>query len=47
MCPRTNEKQTVVPGFDYKDHDFLVAENLKSWVSPELFQQLQWLVRKG
>ncbi|OGE57933.1 hypothetical protein PENARI_c001G05242 [Penicillium arizonense] len=23
--------ETVVPGFDYKDHDFLAAENFKSW----------------
>ncbi|KAJ5294168.1 hypothetical protein N7508_008989 [Penicillium antarcticum] len=56
LVPRENEKlddssgllisETVVPGFDYRDHDFLTTENFESWVSPELFQQLRWLVRK-
>jgi predicted cupin superfamily sugar epimerase len=41
-----NEKQTVVPGFDYNDHDFLTANGLKKLVAPEDLKHLEWLLRK-
>lgn len=42
----SNFKKTVVPGFEYKDHDFLEMERLKELVSPEEVKELEWLVRK-
>jgi uncharacterized protein len=34
--------ETVVPGFEYCDHDFLTAEGL---VGHERFEYLKWLLR--
>lgn len=39
--------ETVIPGFEYADHDFMTAENLKRLVSEEEFAELAWLLRKG
>ncbi|ORY68835.1 RmlC-like cupin domain-containing protein [Pseudomassariella vexata] len=39
--------ETVVPGFEYCDHDFLVAEGLKVLVGSEQAEKLGWLVRKS
>lgn len=38
--------QTVVPGFEFSDHDFLELSKLKEFVSPEDAKELEWLVRK-
>lgn len=36
--------QTVVPGFEFKDHDFLTASSFKELRVPD---ELSWLVRSG
>lgn len=38
--------QTVVPGFEYADHDFLSEETFESIVTPEQAEELRWLVRR-
>ena len=39
--------ETVIPGFEYADHDFMTAEALKKSVKQEEFAELAWLLRKG
>jgi predicted cupin superfamily sugar epimerase len=39
--------ETVIPGFEYADHDFMTAEELKRLVKEEQFAELAWLLRKG
>jgi predicted cupin superfamily sugar epimerase len=39
--------ETVIPGFEYADHDFMRAEGLKRLVTEEKFKELAWLLRKG
>jgi predicted cupin superfamily sugar epimerase len=39
--------ETVIPGFEYADHDFMTAEGLKTLVTEEEFKELAWLLRKG
>jgi len=39
--------ETVVPGFEFTDHDFLTAEALKGLVSKEVVEELGWLLNKG
>jgi predicted cupin superfamily sugar epimerase len=39
--------QTVIPGFEYSDHDFLTREGLEELVTEEQARELAWLVRKG
>jgi predicted cupin superfamily sugar epimerase len=39
--------ETVIPGFEYTDHDFMTVEGLKNVVSEEEFAELAWLLRKG
>ncbi|EUC46505.1 hypothetical protein COCMIDRAFT_35865 [Bipolaris oryzae ATCC 44560] len=39
--------ETVIPGFEYSDHDFLTLEGFKKIVSPEQAEELEWLVRKS
>ena len=39
--------ETVIPGFEYTDHDFMTAEGLKRLVTEEEFKELAWLLRKG
>lgn len=36
--------ETVVPGFEYEDHDFLPNEQLKELVG-DRFDELKWLLR--
>ena len=36
--------ETVIPGFEYADHDFMTAEGLERL---EEFKELAWLLRKG
>lgn len=38
--------ETVVPGFEFSDHDFMTPEVLGDWVTPEQAKELEWLVRK-
>lgn len=39
--------QTVIPGFEYSDHDFLTENVFKALVTEEQAQELKWLVRNG
>jgi uncharacterized protein len=39
--------ETVIPGFEYADHDFMTAEGLKRLVAEGEFKELAWLLRKG
>ncbi|KAI1778107.1 RmlC-like cupin domain-containing protein [Hypoxylon cercidicola] len=39
--------ETVVPGFEFCDHDFLNAEGLRTLVGAEKAEELAWLVRKS
>ena len=39
--------ETVVPGFEFCDHDFLNAEDFRKLVTPEKADELAWLVRKA
>jgi len=38
--------ETVVPGFEYSDHDFLTGKGLKELVAPDVAKDLDWLVRE-
>ena len=38
--------ETVVPGFEYCDHDFLVKEDLPGLVGEKMAKELAWLVRE-
>ncbi|KAF7565939.1 hypothetical protein PtrM4_053730 [Pyrenophora tritici-repentis] len=38
--------KTVIPGFEYSDHDFLTMEKLRGLVTEEQARELEWLVRK-
>jgi len=38
--------ETVVPGFEFSDHDFLEAEALPKLVSKEQVEEMQWLIRQ-
>lgn len=37
--------ETVIPGFEYADHDFLTAEDFVKYLDQEQQEQLQWLLR--
>ncbi|PWY74291.1 hypothetical protein BO70DRAFT_296875 [Aspergillus heteromorphus CBS 117.55] len=39
--------ETVIPGFEYDDHDFLKREDLQAMVGAKEFEQLQWLLREN
>ncbi|KAF2250149.1 hypothetical protein BU26DRAFT_424862 [Trematosphaeria pertusa] len=39
--------ETVIPGFEYSDHDFLTRERFEELVTEEQAGELAWLVRKG
>jgi hypothetical protein len=39
------QRQTVIPGFEYSDHDFLRGEELKKLVTPEQAKELGWMLR--
>jgi uncharacterized protein len=38
--------ETVVPGFDFADHDFMTAEALKSMIKPQQAKELVWLLKR-
>jgi uncharacterized protein len=39
--------ETVIPGFEYADHDFMTAEELSRLVKEEEFAELVWLLKKA
>ncbi|KAF2717985.1 hypothetical protein K431DRAFT_231776 [Polychaeton citri CBS 116435] len=38
--------ETVVPGFEYDDHDFMKAERMKALVSEAQADEMGWMLRK-
>jgi predicted cupin superfamily sugar epimerase len=38
--------QTVVPGFEYSDHDFLTREKFGELLTEAEREELDWLVRR-
>lgn len=38
--------KTVVPGFEYVDHNFMLKETLRELVTPLQAEELEWLVRR-
>ncbi|USP79439.1 uncharacterized protein yc1106_06713 [Curvularia clavata] len=38
--------ETVIPGFEYSDHDFLTEEKFRKLVTKEQAEEMKWLVRK-
>lgn len=38
--------ETVVPGFDYKDHDFLREEGFEKLVTESERRELEWMLRR-
>jgi hypothetical protein len=39
--------QTVVPGFEYADHDFMHARTLYELLHPDEIKELEWLLRES
>ncbi|KAI9810922.1 MAG: hypothetical protein M1827_005781 [Pycnora praestabilis] len=39
--------ETVIPGFEYSDHNFMTSEQLVELVTPAQANTLAWLLRKG
>ncbi|EGP92292.1 uncharacterized protein MYCGRDRAFT_34180 [Zymoseptoria tritici IPO323] len=39
--------ETVVPGFEFCDHDFLTRERMEALVSEEQREEMGWMLRKG
>ncbi|KAH0364972.1 hypothetical protein KCU65_g6422, partial [Aureobasidium melanogenum] len=48
--PANNEglliSETVVPGFEYSDHDFMRIERLEALVTKEQADEMRWMLRK-
>ncbi|KEQ60084.1 uncharacterized protein M437DRAFT_54982 [Aureobasidium melanogenum CBS 110374] len=48
--PTNNEglliSETVVPGFEYSDHDFMRIERLEALVTKEQADEMRWMLRK-
>ncbi|KAF1850350.1 uncharacterized protein K460DRAFT_270779 [Cucurbitaria berberidis CBS 394.84] len=38
--------ETVIPGFEYSDHDFLTLDKFRDIVTEEQAEELEWLVRR-
>lgn len=38
--------ETVVPGFEFADHDFMRAERLEALVTKEQAQEMKWMLRR-
>jgi len=38
--------ETVVPGFEFEDHDFMKAERLEALVAEEQAEEMRWMLRK-
>ena len=43
---KANECQTVVPGFEFADHDFLREEMLDGLLREEQAEEVRWLLRE-
>lgn len=39
--------ETVVPGFEFSDHDFMTPEGLLEWTTPKQAKELDWLIKRG
>jgi predicted cupin superfamily sugar epimerase len=39
--------QTVIPGFEFSDHDFLTMDRFKQLVTEEQVKEMEWLVREN
>lgn len=39
--------ETVVPGFEFSDHDFLKADRMEALVTVHQAQEMQWMLRKA
>lgn len=39
--------ETVVPGFEYTDHDFMKQERLEALVTEEQADEMRWMIRKS
>ncbi|KAL1801148.1 hypothetical protein ACET3X_001490 [Alternaria dauci] len=39
--------ETVIPGFEFSDHDFLTKERFEQLITTEQAKELDWLVRKS
>ncbi|PGH14132.1 hypothetical protein AJ79_03249 [Helicocarpus griseus UAMH5409] len=39
--------ETVVPGFEYFDNDFMLPETLEELLTPEQAKELSWMVKKS
>ncbi|KAJ9222235.1 hypothetical protein DTO212C5_4029 [Paecilomyces variotii] len=39
--------ETVVPGFEFADHDFMLPETMEELLTPEQVEELKWMLRKG
>ncbi|KAL2221822.1 DUF985 domain protein [Thermoascus aurantiacus ATCC 26904] len=38
--------ETVVPGFEFADHDFMLPETMEELLTPEQVKELSWMLRK-
>lgn len=38
--------ETVVPGFEYEDHDFMRRERMEALLTPEQVEEVEWMLRK-
>ncbi|EIT78553.1 hypothetical protein AO1008_09716 [Aspergillus oryzae 100-8] len=38
--------ETVIPGFEFYDHDFLTAEKMEQLLTTEQVEELKWMVRE-
>jgi len=41
------DRQTVVPGFEFTDHNFMTADTMKDLVTAEQEAELRWLLRNS
>lgn len=39
------KRQSVIPGFEYLDHDFMLAATLRELVTDEQARELTWLLK--
>jgi predicted cupin superfamily sugar epimerase len=39
--------ETVVPGFEYFDHDFMTDERLRALVTKDQAAEMAWMVRRS
>jgi predicted cupin superfamily sugar epimerase len=37
--------ETVVPGFEFSDHDFMSVQTMNEWVTEDQAKELAWLLR--